>query len=1076
MAEPAAAAHTDAPPPGAVSAGALLLVALAYALTGSAALQLAIPPGYASPLFPPAGVALAAALVFGWRALPAVLLGSLGVQAVRYVIAGPDAAGPNVLPLALVIALGAAAQAGVGAWLARRVERGPLTLDSPASIGRLFGLGGMLACTINATTASLALWLAGAIGPAQLPYTWWTWWGGDVLGVVIATPVMLSFIGRPRAAWRPRRNTVALPLTLATLLLAAAILQVTRWDAQRGAARFERDALGVSRGVELRLGAHLDALDAMHGIFIASSSVEPDEFRRASVPWLRKLPSVQALGWHQRVPREQVAGFEAQVRDGGNRGFRVFERDASLTAADSELLVMRFVEPAKGNDSALGVNVLSIRAAREAIAQARQDDAPVATSSFRLTQETGQQTGVVVYRAIHSDDGPQRQLVGLVFLTLRMADALGALMAGAPSYLEACLVDTQGSTQPAVHLAGPAGCEAAPANGVLQERVAMPFAGRAWELRLTAPHGVPATVVGPLASDSATTWLFSITGLAATGLMGVLLLLVTGRTRLTEAAVGERTEQLEHEIAERQLTEQALRVSEQRFRGIFNAVPIGVVYTDLQGRIKQPNAAYCAMLGYTEEELLSLSVTSLTHRDDRTDDLILKRDLVAGRTPLYRRRKRYMTKAGQPLWVSVTISVLRDERGEPHRLLGLVEDISEHLRLEEAERARESAENANRAKDEFLSRMSHELRTPLNAMLGFAQLLDLDRGEPLHERHRLWVTQIQQAGWHLLEMINDVLDLSRIESGTLNLQIEPLAVEPLIAASMALVEPQAQARGVTLVRAMADHAPLQVMGDVTRVKQILTNLLSNAVKYNREGGEVRVATRVGKAADDTPVLELDVVDTGMGIDAQQLSQLFQPFNRLGRERSATEGTGIGLVIAKLLAERQDGSLDVRSEVGVGSTFTLRLPLDTQASDLAPAELPAATDDPAYHRRQVLYIEDNETNVEVMRGIFNLRPQVEFTVATTGLDGLAAVRTAPPDLVLLDMNLPDIGGMALLQHLQADPLTADIPVVVVSADALPAQIAATLRAGATRYLTKPVAVDEMLAVLDEQLSQMTTRFG
>jgi CheY-like chemotaxis protein len=239
---------------------------------------------------------------------------------------------------------------------------------------------------------------------------------------------------------------------------------------------------------------------------------------------------------------------------------------------------------------------------------------------------------------------------------------------------------------------------------------------------------------------------------------------------------------------------------------------------------------------------------------------------------------------------------------------------------------------------------------------------------------------------------------------------------------------------------------------------------------------VRVATRVGKAADDSPVLELDVVDTGLGIDAQQLSQLFQPFNRLGRERGATEGTGIGLVIAKLLAERQDGSLDVRSEVGVGSTFTLRLPLDTQASDLVPAERPVATDDPAYHRRQVLYIEDNETNVEVMRGIFNLRPQVEFTVATTGLDGLAAVRTAPPDLVLLDMNLPDIGGMALLQHLQADPRTADIPVVVVSADALPAQIAATLRAGATRYVTKPVAVDEMLAVLDEQLSQLTTRFG
>ena len=1051
------------------------LVVLAYVVVGAAALQLAIPPGYASPLFPSSGIALAAVLVYGWRVLPAVALGSLGVQVLVYFSGDQQHVYRDVLT-GLAIASSATLQAALGAWLVRRAVRGPLTLDTPGAIARLFGLGALVACTVSATGSSLSLWLGGVVPTPLLLDTWWTWWGGDALGVMIASPVVLSFIGRPRAAWEPRRATVAFPLVVATLLLALAISQVARWDAQRDTARFERDAISLSRTVELRLGAHLDALDAMHSIYLASHDVDRDEFARASAVWLRKLPSLQAIGWHERVMRDNVPAFEAAVRAEGRSAFRVFERDASLSADDAELIVMRHVAPEPGNDVALGVNVLSIRAARETIARARLSGGPTASPGFRLTQETGHQVGVVVYSAVVRGVGADSPLEGLVFLTLRMEDALARLAAGAPGYLEVCLVDTEAPPD-SRRLAGPAECAASRPGDHWTHHAALPFAGRAWELHVRAPRGVPTGAAsGPFSGESASAWLFSLTGLLGTGMMGALLLLVTGRTRLTEAAVAERTEQLEYEIAERQLTEQALRESEQRFRSIFNSVPIGVVYADLSGRIRQPNAAYCAMTGYSEEELLSLSIASLTHPDDRAGDVKAQQDLVDGKLPVYRRRKRYLTKPGLPLWVSATVSLLRNEQGEPHRLVGLVEDITEHLRLEEAENARDSAETANRAKNEFLSRMSHELRTPLNAMLGFAQLLDLDRGEPLHERHRMWVTQIQQAGWHLLEMINDVLDLSRIESGTLSLQIESLSLEPLIAASMALVEPQARGRGLTLVRTMTDHPPLQVVGDATRVKQILTNLLSNAVKYNRDAGEVRVTTRRIEMPDGDWQLELDVCDTGMGIEQQQLAQLFQPFNRLGRERGTTEGTGIGLVIAKLLAERQGGSLQVHSEPGVGSTFTLRLPLDMQATPAdAPDSVGDATD-AAYNRRHVLYIEDNETNVEVMRGIFGLRPQVRLAVATTGLDGLAAVRTTPPDLILLDMHLPDIDGMALLQHLKSDARSSDIPVIAVSADALPAQITTALTSGAARYLTKPVSIEEVLEVLDELLSQLTTRFG
>jgi len=1054
-----------------VKATPALIVALAlvYAMTGGASMTFAIPPGYASALFPAAGVALVAALVFGTRGVLAVLLGSMLLNLALGMQHQSASRGAWLLPG--VLGVGAALQAMLGAALVGRSERGPLTLDSPVAILRLFGLGGLLAGVVGATIGTSALGLAGVISPDRLALNWLTWWSGDALGVMAAAPVALAFIGQPASAWRPRRLSVALPLLVAMALMAGALWQVEKWQRSRDEARFERDASSLVTKVDLRLRAHLDALDAMHSLYVASRSVSGEEFRQASRVWLNKLPGVQALGWHERVARENIPRFEALARADGLTDYRVIDRDLRLSAGDSEVYAMRLIEPRAGNDTALGINVLSIPAARAAVERAAGSDAPVATAPFRLTQETGGQKGMVAYRAVHGMYGPGgAPPLGTVFLTLRMDTALAQLTQGAPAYLRACLIDTQAAAG-ARRLAGPEGCENENSASPLQHHGKLSFAGQTWELRIDAPGGLPSASDG---GDHGTAWLFSLAALVATGMMGALLLIVTGRTRRTELAVAERTEALRHQISERRLAEVALGESERRFRGIFQSVPVGVIYTDLQGRIKQCNTAFCAMTGYSERELAGMPVSSFTHPDDRAADQSAREALLAGDQPLYRRDKRYITKDGQTLWVAKTMSLLRNEAGKPHRFIGVVEDFTEHRQLEAAESARERAEASNRAKSEFLSRMSHELRTPLNAMLGFSQLLELDQKDRLAERHRQWMAQIQQAGWHLLDMINDVLDLSRIESGSLSLQPEPLPLEPLLVASMALVAPQAAERDITLTRSMATHGPLNLMADATRVKQILTNLLSNAIKYNRDGGEVRIGTQVVEAPG-APQLELTVTDTGLGMSPQQLASLFQPFNRLGRERSGAEGTGIGLVIAKLLAERHGGSLEARSEAGKGSTFRLLLPLtaekrmDSVAGSLDEQEA-------HYNRRHVLYIEDNEINVEVMRGMLAQRPQIHLVVATTGLDGLAAVRTAPPDLILLDMNLPDISGMALLQHLQADERTAGIPVVVVSADALQAQIDATLEAGAARYLTKPLSVGETLAVIDEELAQLVTRFG
>ncbi|MEO6363794.1 MAG: ATP-binding protein [Caldimonas sp.] len=567
------------------------------------------------------------------------------------------------------------------------------------------------------------------------------------------------------------------------------------------------------------------------------------------------------------------------------------------------------------------------------------------------------------------------------------------------------------------------------------------------------------------------TWTFSALGLLSAAILGASLLITTGRTRRIETAVRERTAALRAEVGERHVAEQALRASEQRFRNILDNVPIGVVYTDLGGRVIQANPRYCELTGYSESELAALGSAALVHPDEVDDEEAMTAQLMAGAIPMYRRDKRCLTKGGEAIQVRATISLLRDANNEPWRIVGVIEDISEQLRLKAAEHAREAAEASNRAKSEFLSRMSHELRTPLNAMLGFAQLLEIDQRHPLAPPQRPWVAQIQQAGWHLLDMINDVLDLSRIESDNLRLQTATLDLPEIVTATVALVASDAARRGIRISEDLA-QGTAAVVGDATRVKQILTNLLSNAVKYNVDGGRVHVVSRVAGAE----LVEISVIDTGLGMSSEQIDQLFRPFNRLGRERTTVQGTGIGLVISRRLAELMGGSIRVKSMPGEGSSFTLKLPKaidpDTVRSSLDALGATAA----AYRRRTVHYVEDNETNVEVMRGILAQRAQVELAVSVAGLDGLAAVRSRLPHLILLDMHLPDISGLELLRHLKTDPATAAVPVIAVSADATAEQIDAALDAGAVRYLTKPVDVTELLAAVDDLLDPMDTGFS
>jgi PAS domain S-box-containing protein len=1059
----------------------LALTGLGYAALSWVAVTLALPWGFASPLFPAAGLALACVLAWGMRMLPAVAIASGSLTMLFNGAPGAATWMDWVVPVS--VGLGAAVQAALGAWLVRRFVRAPLELGAPEDILRFMLLAGPVACLVSATVGTLALGVTRSMDPDGLAVTWATWWCGDTLGVLLAAPLLLAFIGQPADAWRPRRWTVAMPLGIVMLMLALAIDQVSQRELLRRDAMVTRDVNAAVDRVKRELQRHVDALEALHGVFLASDEVTRDEFRRAAGPWLERLTGVQALGWHERLHPDAVAAFEAQVQAEGLAGFKVFNRNDGLPPPADDMLVMRFIEPMVSNASALGVNVLTIPAAAAAIDRARRSDHAVASAGFRLTQEAQQQTGVVIYRAVyHGVPRNEAERLpatrGMVFLTLRMDEALRQLAAELPVHLGLCLVDrgplasTAAPPQQPQRLAGAPGCESdveAPAM-VRWKQAGVDLAGRDWELRVRIdetqlPGATPWTI-----------WVFAMAGLMAATLLSILLLTITGRTRRIESAVRERTAQLQREIAERSSAEVALRESEQRLRNIFNTVPTGIVYTDLQGRIIQVNPGFCQLTGYSTEELTRMATADLTHPADRSADISLLQRMAAGELPSYRRTKRYLTRDGEVRWVRIQVRPLFDAAGRPYRTVGVVEDISEHLKLEEAERARKLAEASNRAKSDFLSRMSHELRTPLNAMLGFAQLLGLEGGKAMTSRQKEWLGQIQTAGWHLLDMINDVLDLSRIDLGTVKLHTEALQVRQLLQDSVALVEAEALQRGVRVELADANLDELAVVGDATRVKQILTNLLSNAVKYNREGGRVAVSARAAERPGhpEGDVVEIAVQDTGMGLSPEQIAHLFEPFNRLGREASGVAGTGIGLVISRRLAEGMGGELRAQSEAGQGSTFTLVLPSAAVARGAVSGWGELGVVEPSYGARRVHYIEDNEINAEVMRGVLAQRPQIDLSISATAAEGMTSIRDRSPDLVLLDMHLPDMDGLEVLARLRGDPRTADVPVVVVSADALQDQIEGALHAGAQRYLTKPVDVREVLSIVDELLGARDAR--
>ena len=531
------------------------------------------------------------------------------------------------------------------------------------------------------------------------------------------------------------------------------------------------------------------------------------------------------------------------------------------------------------------------------------------------------------------------------------------------------------------------------------------------------------------------------------------------------------------DVSDDAASRQALQESETLFRQLVDSIEeVFILRTAAPYRYVYISPAVEKIFGLTAEEAMASPerFLSFTHPDDM--EYVRSAMERASHVPQVEVEYRILRADGESRWVWTRYRHVEVKPGEQPLLAVVVSDITAQKEAQRAElSARAEAERANAAKTEFLSRMSHELRTPMNAILGFAQLLEMDELDP---NQRESVRQILRGGRHLLDLINEVLDISRIDAGELALSPEPVLLSDVVTEVMDLVAPLVAARDLTVVAPSDLECRDYVFADRQRLMQVLLNLVSNSIKYNRKDGEIHL-----DCAPRLPdMFAVTVADTGIGMGEAEVGRLFTPFDRLGRESTGEEGTGVGLALSRRLVQLMGGWIEVDSELGVGSRFTVVLPL-AHGEELSLDERNRRgvdhRDPPTQVRSgsttlTVTYIEDNLANVRLMERLADRRPGVSLVHAIQGRLGLDLVASSPPDLIFLDLHLPDVSGEEVLRRLKADPVTRGIPTVVVSADASPSQVRRVMEIGARGYLTKPFDVEEVLNWFDEILREKGAR--
>ncbi|MEI6559525.1 MAG: CHASE domain-containing protein [Rhodospirillaceae bacterium] len=1034
----------------------------AYFILGLLGLQLAIPPGYATAIWPPSGIALAAVLIFGLRVWPGIVLGSFLVNVSTGFDDGSALRTLVSLAVPAVIALGAAAQAVAGALLLRRSGRFSPEMDEPRQIARLVLLGGMVAGLINSSLGVVALHLAGRIPAQNLPYNWVTWWAGDVIGVLIFTPVCLVAVLSARTKWR-RAVTVAACLLTCFVLTTLVVVQTLAVERQGLANSFGSISKTLSANLEKAVRSHLDAVGALEALFGSHQQVGRAEFQRFAGRLRAHLDSLVVLEWIAHVPQSGRGDFELRMRQDGAPGFTIAEfSDRGLIPANTraEYFPVTFVEPVEGNQVAVGFDLGSTPSRLNALALARDSGTTTVTERIRLVQDSHYAVliAVPVFQDGTSPDSVASRRAsheGFALGVVRLADLIDAAFAGADrAELQFWLRDETDPAEPALLDGNGAGTPSfftLRSHGLfgteeaIGSSVRLVVGERTWVLHLTP------TQVFLAHHFSSSAWLVLLAGLLFTGIVGAFVLTVTGHEQALGRLVDERT--------------LALRLSEERYRYIFSGSPLPMWMFDEETlAFLDVNEAAIRHYGYRREEFLALSLPDIGPVDlggagghwpagDREEESChRRRDGSAIEVQVWSRR---LQVAGRPARIALLHDIFDRKQIETR-----MREINAFLERQavELQRAKEAAEAADRAKSAFLAMMSHELRTPMTGVIGMTDFLSETR---LNREQRSYVDTMRGSARTLLAVLNDILDYSKIDADKLILEIVPFDAVIMATETVRLFQPKAKERGNRIILETSGFSRLPVSGDPTRIKQVLGNLVANAIKFTRGG---RISVRLShQITGDRVRLCFEVEDTGVGIAETEISRLFQPFSQTRDPAQGHHGgTGLGLAICKRLVTLMEGEIGVSSRLGEGSVFRF----SCQVGLAQPGDAAAVPEAPAGPVRPltILLAEDNIVNQLIVKlGLEKRGHQV--SVVDNGVQACAAAAAQRFDLILMDMQMPVMDGPEATRAIRA--LAApfnEVPIVALTADAVLEHRAAYMEAGLSAFLTKPVEWPKVDAIL------------
>lgn len=828
-------------------------------------------------------------------------------------------------------------------------------------------------------------------------------------------------------------------------------------------ADFKRYVSDVNHRIENRIQANQNILEGLQGLFAASSTVNRKEFytyisRQGINP---NLTGIQAVGFSLIIPKHQKNTHISSIRKEGFTDYTIKpagERDIYTSII--------FVEPLNNiNKQAFGYDMYATPTLREAMYKAQDSNQSVLSRKLTLQADSNKkkQTRAYLFLPIYKNGSPINTIanrransVGWIYLSLNINILMKDVLGAQNTKIDIHLYDGKTISIPSL-LHDFDYCQTI---GIKKET---PLFQNTTQLNI-ADHILTAVITSlpdydaPLYKGSSL--LIAISGSFISILLTLLTWqLVQGREYAIRKAHKMTKDLRVNEkslIASKYLAESSLSKLNSYISAIDQQALISV--TDSKGTILSANTKFCTTSGYSEEELIGQQhniVNSKTHSKEFFENL--HKTISSGE--VWRGEICNRAKNGDLYWVDGAISPLKDNNGKISRYVSVRFDITKRkLAAAQISAAKNEAERANAAKSEFLSSMSHELRTPLNAIIGYSQLLTLTP-EAMSEDQLSSVDEIYHAGHHLLELINEVLDLSSIESGKVKLNIQALALSNIINECQLLISPLAEKKNIQIDYADFDNYFLTA--DPLRIKQILINFLSNAIKYNKPNGKVNLQYTIL----DSKQLRVSVTDTGYGLDEEQLSNLFIPFERVGAENSDIEGSGVGLVICKKLIEMMGGSIGVTSNKDSGSTFWFDIKALNKNEYLENSENcgtpPIESTENFNHKQTILYIEDNQANLDLVKRIISNKTDYNLITEKDPLMALTQIKNHMPDLILLDINLPTMDGFTILEGIKSSSEFTKIPVIAVTAKAMFDDIQKGKDHGFDEYITKPIDIVKFL---------------